>query len=239
MKNFLAALVLLLVPAVAAAQSQPFGVFGVDLTANNSQTTAASGHLRLRYNSGTGFLELSIATGAYDTVLTATNTVTGITNKTFTTATLTTPVVSGGLTASGSGSNDFSGSSGTFKTSTGTSTVSGSLIVAGGTQLQGNFRPVRRTVADINATVSASADYLIAYTSISAARVVSVACTGGSATQPQLIEVKDESGSASGTNTITVTPSAGTIDGAASLVCVNSARGSCRFYTQGTNCFTW
>ena len=40
--------------------------------------------------------------------------------------TLTTPVISGGLTASGSGANDFSGSTGAFKTSTGASTFGGS-----------------------------------------------------------------------------------------------------------------
>lgn len=44
----------------------------------------------------------------------------------FTSANLTTPVIIGGLTASGSGANDFSASTGTFKTSTGVSTFGGS-----------------------------------------------------------------------------------------------------------------
>lgn len=87
MKKLLVALTILLAPASALAQSTPFPVFGLDLTANNSQALSATGHLRLRYNSATGFLEVSVATGAYDTVLSATNTVTGITNKTFTSPT--------------------------------------------------------------------------------------------------------------------------------------------------------
>lgn len=41
-------------------------------------------------------------------------------------STLTGPLISGGLTASGSASNDFSGSTGTFKTSTGVATFGGS-----------------------------------------------------------------------------------------------------------------
>ncbi len=42
--------------------------------------------------------------------------------------TLTTPVIATGLTASGSAANDFSGSTGTFLTSTGLSTVGGGLV---------------------------------------------------------------------------------------------------------------
>lgn len=43
-------------------------------------------------------------------------------------STFTAPVIAGGLTASGSASNDFSGSTGTFKTSTGANTISGPVI---------------------------------------------------------------------------------------------------------------
>ncbi len=42
--------------------------------------------------------------------------------------TLVSPVISTGLTASGSAANDFSGSTGTFKTSTGTNTLGGNTI---------------------------------------------------------------------------------------------------------------
>jgi hypothetical protein len=42
-------------------------------------------------------------------------------------ATLTAPVIAGGLTASGSAANDFSGSTGTFKTSSGANTLEGAV----------------------------------------------------------------------------------------------------------------
>lgn len=49
---------------------------------------------------------------------------------TITSDTLTTPIIAGGLTASGSGANDFSASTGTFKTSSGANTLSGDVSVA-------------------------------------------------------------------------------------------------------------
>lgn len=42
-------------------------------------------------------------------------------------STFTAPLITGGLTASGSASNDFSGSTGTFKTSSGTTIITGAL----------------------------------------------------------------------------------------------------------------
>lgn len=91
MKKILLALAFLLLPAVASAQ-QPFPTYGIDYTANNSQATAATGHARTRFNSGTGNLEVSTATAAYDgmTLLTAIQT---LTNKT-----LTAPVLGGTIT---------------------------------------------------------------------------------------------------------------------------------------------
>ncbi len=44
---------------------------------------------------------------------------------------LTTPVIIGGLTASGSGANDFSASTGTFKTSSGANTLGGATSISG------------------------------------------------------------------------------------------------------------
>jgi hypothetical protein len=52
---------------------------------------------------------------------------------TSTSQTYTTPVIAGGLTASGSGSNDFSASTGTFKTSSGANTLSGAVSIADAT----------------------------------------------------------------------------------------------------------
>lgn len=109
--------------------------------------------------------------------------------------------------------------------------VSGSTIVAGG------MSHARRTIADAGTAFTAT-DYEVAHTTITAARVDTVACTLGTATTPQFFIDKDESGSAGITNTITVTPSSGTIDGAANKA-INSAFGVLRFYSDGTNCFTW
>lgn len=52
------------------------------------------------------------------------------TGDTFTGATLVSPVISTGLTASGSASNDYSGSTGAFLTSTGTFTIGGATVFA-------------------------------------------------------------------------------------------------------------
>jgi hypothetical protein len=51
---------------------------------------------------------------------------------TSTSAVLTTPVITGGLTASGSGANTFTASTGTFVTSTGANTLSGDVTIAAG-----------------------------------------------------------------------------------------------------------
>lgn len=51
--------------------------------------------------------------------------------QTLTTKTLSAPVISGGLTASGASSNDFSGSTGAFKTSTGAATIGGGAAAIG------------------------------------------------------------------------------------------------------------
>lgn len=59
----------------------------------------------------------------------AANTFTGA--STGTSWTLTTPVIAGGLTASGAGSVDFSGSTATFKTSTGANTFAAAVTIAG------------------------------------------------------------------------------------------------------------
>lgn len=50
-----------------------------------------------------------------------------------TTPTVTTPVIASGLTASGSGANNFSGSTGTFSTSSGANTLSGATTIADAT----------------------------------------------------------------------------------------------------------
>jgi hypothetical protein len=103
--------------------------------------------------------------------------------------------------------------------------------------LVGLSRP-RRTVADANTTATVT-DQRIAYTSLTAARVVAGPTTASLALLPagtQLeYRITDESGSASLVNTLTFTPAAGTINGAASAVVVNSAFGSAVVYWDGTN----
>jgi hypothetical protein len=92
----------------------------------------------------------------------------------------------------------------------------------------------RTGVADANYNALAT-DYLIAYTSITAARTVNLP---DPATVPNLILViKDESGAVTAVNKITLTPAAGNIDGAASLDIV-SAYGAKEVYSNGSNWFT-
>lgn len=159
--------------------------------------------------------------------------------KTFSAA----PVFAAGATASGSANFNLGGSTGNFTAPTGSSTVS--TFVANGPATffsnlsisGGNFSVTSTLVADAN--TSATSTTVIAYTSLSAARTITSSCVVGTAQRPAVYIVKDQSGSASGTNTITLQPSSGTIDGAASKVLVNSAFGTARWYTNGTNCFTW
>lgn len=92
----------------------------------------------------------------------------------------------------------------------------------------------RTAIADANHNALAT-DYLITYTSITAARVVNLP---DPATVPNLILViKDESGAVTAVNKITLTPAAGNIDGAASLDIVN-AYGAKEVYSNGSNWFT-
>jgi hypothetical protein len=99
-----------------------------------------------------------------------------------------------------------------------------------------SFQPLGRATVTDAAYAAAGGDTLIAYTSITAARAVTILAAS---TMPgRQITVKDESGSCSGTNTITVAPASGTIDGAASKV-ISTAYGTLKVYSNGTNWFTW
>lgn len=110
----------------------------------------------------------------------------------------------------------------------------------------GGFGPHRKTVADTAYTVTAT-DYLVAYTSLTAGRTVTLptsqAFMGGSAfgtdSMRQLV-VKDETGNA-GTSTITITPNGTeTIDGVNASVTITTAYGLKRLYADGNgHWFTW
>lgn len=111
----------------------------------------------------------------------------------------------------------------------GTTTPNAALHVVGG--LIWN----RTAVADANYTALAT-DYLIAYTSLTAARTVTLPA-GATNNAGQWYVIKDESGSAGLVTTITVAPASGTIDGAASIA-INSSHGVFRVYSNGANWFT-
>ncbi len=91
---------------------------------------------------------------------------------------------------------------------------------------------VRATVADANYTVLAS-DSVVAYTSLSASRTVTLPAASGVQAGKQFV-VKDESGSCASGKTITV---AGTIDGTTNLV-LNTAYAKTVLYSSGTAWFT-
>lgn len=90
----------------------------------------------------------------------------------------------------------------------------------------------RRAVADAATTMQIT-DYMIAYTSLTAARVVTIGAASSYAGRHFII--KDESGSATSTLKITI---AGTINGAVNPTAVSSAYGVYKFYSNGTAWFT-
>lgn len=92
----------------------------------------------------------------------------------------------------------------------------------------------RTTVADANYTVLLT-DYLIAYTSLTAGRTVTLPAPSA-ATANQVFVIKDETGNA-GSSNITIQGASGNIDGAASKA-INTNYGSIKVYHNGTNYFT-
>jgi hypothetical protein len=101
-------------------------------------------------------------------------------------------------------------------------------------QLGAGLTRARRAVADTATTVTI-ADMTVAYTTLTAARIVTL--PAASTATGQEFTVKDESGSCNGTRTLTITPASGTIDGAATKV-LNTAYATATVYSNGTNWFT-
>lgn len=99
---------------------------GIGLGDGGSLAVSAANTVRVRYSSATQVTQLSENGGAYDGIVLLTKSQ-ELTNKT-----LTAMVVKNGLTATGSVSNDFSGSTGTFKTSTGAVSLAGNTTVLTG-----------------------------------------------------------------------------------------------------------
>jgi hypothetical protein len=94
---------------------------------------------------------------------------------------------------------------------------------------------VRRAV--VNAAYTALiTDQLIAYTSLSATRAVTLPSPSGF--PGKIMIFKDESGSATTAGTLTITL-VGTVDGSSTPTIINSAYGAYRIYSDGTNWFSW
>jgi hypothetical protein len=89
----------------------------------------------------------------------------------------------------------------------------------------------RRAVANVAVTIVPS-DYLIAYTSLTATRVITL--PSAASVTGQHFVIKDEAGTA-GTNALTI---GGTIDGAVNPTAVNTNYGKYRFYSNGTSYFS-
>lgn len=116
-------------------------------------------------------------------------------------------------------------------------TLSGSATFSGGVVANGGLQLHRISVANTDYN-TLSTDIIVAYTSLSAARVVTGTVVG-TASSPAILIIKDESGGASPINTITFTPASGNIDDTFSKVLINSAYGFVRIYCNGTNFFTF
>ena len=120
-------------------------------------------------------------------------------------------------------------------------TAGGMVILSGDGVGVGVLSGAKKTnVADVDYTALVT-DSVIAYTSLTAARVVTlptVASTGATATNIFALTIKDEAGAATGAETITVDGNGGeTVDGAASVV-INLDYGFAEVYTDGTEWFT-
>ena len=116
-----------------------------------------------------------------------------------------------------------------------TKAVAVSVLTDGRLNPQKGIKVARRPIADVDSTFAVT-DYIVAYSSLSAARVVNLPAAA-TMSQSEIV-IKDESGSCSLVNTLTVTPNGGEkIDGAGTLV-INAAYGKARLYSNGAAWFT-
>jgi hypothetical protein len=109
------------------------------------------------------------------------------------------------------------------------------ITTSGTTSLTGSLTLGRKTVSDAPYTVLIT-DYLIAYTSLTAGRTVTLPTAVGVISQVYII--KDESGGAATNNISIATSSSKTIDGASTKV-INTNYGVARVYSNGSNWFTY
>lgn len=120
-------------------------------------------------------------------------------------------------------------------------TVGGVLILSGDGVGVGVLSGAKKTNVNDVAYTALVTDSLIAFTALTAARIVTlptVASTGATATNVFVLTIKDEAGAATGAETITVDGNgAETVDGAANVV-INLDYGFVELYTDGTAWFT-
>ncbi len=119
---------------------------------------------------------------------------------------------------------------GTTQTITGAKTFTPVQRFNGGVNVQGGQKIKRRTVADVNATVNIT-DYLIAYTTLTAPRTVTLPTAATAVTQVFIIV--DESGNA-GTHTITIDGNGAELINGAATYPLNVARAAVTLYSTGT-----
>ncbi len=103
-------------------------------------------------------------------------------------------------------------------------------------RLNGGLILARTPIVDTNYTILTS-DITIAYTTLTAARVVTLPAQANTLPVGQEFTIKDETGSCDSTKTITITPPSGTIDGAATFV-LSAPYAKVTIYTNGTNWYT-
>lgn len=124
-------------------------------------------------------------------------------------STLTGPLISGGLTASGSASNDFSGSTGTFKTSTGVATFGGSA---------NNFSaPITFTVATAGVVLKQGANGLCGTFVLNGVTPVTIASTAVAISDAIIISLNTVGG------TVGVQPHIATITAATGFTVLGTA----------------
>ena len=117
--------------------------------------------------------------------------------------------------------------------STGTNNVGiGTTLPVTKLQIPGSIIFGRTAVADTNYTATAS-DYIIAYTSLSASRTITLPtaiCTNG-----KVLDIVDESGNANSSRTITIDPEGSTTILGQTTFSLNAGYNSVMIYCNGSN----
>ncbi len=117
------------------------------------------------------------------------------------------------------------------QTITGAKTFTTLQSFNGGVSVQGGQKIKRRTVADAATTVTIT-DYLVAYTTLTAPRTVTL--PPAASAQDQVFIIADETGNA-GTHAITIDGDGAELINGAATYLLNVARGTVTLYSTGTS----